>query len=106
MTREPGIFRRREELSVTRVDDDYFVVDPATRAVFHLNPLGRALWDALARPAAPAALAALLEAAFPDTPPERIAADLEAFLAAMAEAGLIEAAAEDPAKTPGQDAGP
>lgn len=71
---------RRDDLSITRIDDDIFVVVPDTEEIFHLNTLGRALWELLAEPMSVAELTAAVAEAFPDQPNDVIAADVAAFI--------------------------
>lgn len=85
-------WRRRDGLSVTAVDDDAFVVDPQSEAVFHLNALGRALWNLLDTPQSTAEMIALLHEAFPDAG-AGVEADVRHFVARMAARALIEPAA-------------
>jgi hypothetical protein len=85
-----GPWRQRPGLSVTLVDDDAFIVDPATDDIFHLNVLGRALRKILAQPQTLAKLVTAVADAFPDIPRLTITADTEAFMATMVQRGLIE----------------
>ncbi|MFM2129635.1 MAG: hypothetical protein RL477_1181 [Pseudomonadota bacterium] len=80
--------RRRAGLSATPVETDVFLVVPETEEIFHLNSLGRALWELLAEPMTAGELAAAVAEAFPDEPRERIAADVAAFLKALLARGL------------------
>ncbi len=86
-------YRRREDLAITRVEDDYFLVHPATEAIFHLNALGRAIWDLLEEPQTGEGLVAALTAAFPDTPASTIGDDVTSFLVELERARLIERSA-------------
>jgi hypothetical protein len=87
-----GAWRQRQGLSVTRVEDDAFIVNPSTDDIFHLNALGRALWSLLEQPRTLAELVTALADAFPDIPRAAIIADTEAFIEAITQRGLIEAA--------------
>ena len=82
--------RRHPEIDITTLDDGTFLVDPRTQAIFHLDALGGGVWSALAEPATRDELAALLGEAFPDTPPDTIAHDLDALLAELRERDLVE----------------
>lgn len=85
-------YRRRAGLSATPVDDDVFLVVPETEEIFHLNALGRALWDVLAEPATEAQLTAAIAEAFPEQARDAIAADVAAFIKELARRKLIEPA--------------
>lgn len=93
VTNGPGTaWRRRPDIDLTRVEEDGFIVEPDTQAVFHLNGLGRALWEALARPHTEDELAAAVVATFPDADADAIAGDVAKFLARLRKARLIERA--------------
>lgn len=83
-------YSRREGLSVTREEDDYFLVDPTTEAIFHLNTLGRAMWDLLAAPQVEAELVAAIADAFPEVPIATVAGDVAGFLRNLGDAGLVD----------------
>ena len=38
-------YQRHDSLSVTIVEDDAFIVNPDNQDIFHLNALGRAIWN-------------------------------------------------------------
>jgi hypothetical protein len=82
--------RRRPDIAVTALDDSTFLVDPRTQAIFHLDTLGGGVWSALAEPASRDELVALLADAFPDTPRETIARDLDALLAELCARDLLD----------------
>lgn len=82
------LYRRNEGVSVTEIDDGSFLVEPASQDIFYLDGLSRGVWNALAEPMSRDALHGLLADAFPDTPPQRIAADLDALLAELVGRGL------------------
>ena len=44
------LYRRAESVSETPVDDDLFLVSPATHEIVHLDRLAAALWRLLAQP--------------------------------------------------------
>lgn len=81
---------RRDGMALTQVDEDGFVVDPETEAVFHLNPLGRAIWQELAAPRTTDELATAIAAAFPDIPADDIVGDVRHFLDRLEKAELVE----------------
>lgn len=80
---------RRDGLSITRVEDDIFVVVPGTEEIFHLNTLGRALWELLAEPMSVAELTGVIVEAFPDQPREKITADVAAFVEQLIRRKLV-----------------
>ena len=67
------------------------LIAPAGEEVIVLNPTGSTLWDALADPngSDADALAKHLAAAHPSVAAEVLAADVDAFLAELQDAGLV-----------------
>jgi hypothetical protein len=82
-------FRRDPSVRATELEDEAFLVRRDRDAILRLNPTAAALWRALAQPAGRDDLAALFADAFPDEPPDRLAADLDRALAALAADGMI-----------------
>ncbi len=82
--------RRRPDIAITALDGGTFLIDGRTQVIFHLDALGGGVWTALAEPATRDELAALLAEAFPDTPPDTIARDLDALLAELDARDLLE----------------
>jgi hypothetical protein len=73
-----------------RIGEVLYLADPEGRAIQRMDPLAAAIWEMLEEPVLPEELEQALAEAFPDTPRDRIAADLFALLAGLAAAGLIE----------------
>lgn len=68
-----------------------YLADPEGRAIQRMDALAAAIWAMLEEPAAPEELEEALVEAFPGTPRERIAGDLQALLERLWEAGLVGA---------------
>lgn len=77
------------------VDDDAFLIAGSAGTIHHLNATGAAIWRQLAEPAAFDELLALLAAAFPQEPRQRLASDLAGLLEALEGEGLIIATPAD-----------
>jgi hypothetical protein len=73
------------------IGETLYLADPEGRAIQRMDPLAAAIWGALEEPTTAEELEEALVAGFPDTPRERIRADLRGLLAGLAEAGLIGA---------------
>lgn len=84
------LFRQAEKVSLRSVGRAGFLVNEETQAIFNLNEIGRALWQVLGQPASRDGLVGLFCDAFPDTPPQAIAADIDALLAQLRVARLVE----------------
>ncbi len=86
----PERYRRTEGIHETPMDDETFLADPRTDSLYHMNPLGRALWTLLATPHSRGEMETLMASAFPEVDPETLAADIAGFLDRMIEARLVE----------------
>jgi hypothetical protein len=79
----PRRYQRNPAVTATAVDDEIFLVEPASQEVFYLDPVTAALWRCLDEPQSEAEIAALFGVAFPDTDPEAIERDIAEALADM-----------------------
>jgi hypothetical protein len=87
---ELGSLKRAERVTETRVEDDLFLVAVGTGEIVRLDRIGSALWAALEQPSNRADILEVFRDAFPETEPERLAGDIDAALAVLIEAGLVE----------------
>jgi hypothetical protein len=81
---------RDEALHWRQIEDEVVAVDIKTAAYLGANPAGALLWEALADGATKDELANLLVKRF-SIDEARAAADVDAFLAQLDEAGLLAA---------------
>ncbi|MPY70961.1 MAG: PqqD family peptide modification chaperone [Alphaproteobacteria bacterium] len=86
---DPVRYQRNPAVSATAVDDEIFLVEPASQEVFYLDPVTAALWRCLEEPQDEAEIAALFGAAFPDTDPAAIGSDIAEALADMKARELV-----------------
>ena len=73
-------FQRNPGISETPVDDGVFLVEPQSQEIFYLDSISCGLWRELAEPRSREDLHALIGAAFPEVPAERIAGDVAAVI--------------------------
>lgn len=85
-------YRRADHVTARRVGEAAFLVDRKQNEIHHLNPLGLGLWNLLEEPSDEEHLLGIFHGAFPETPRETVAADLQALIGRFLEAGLIERA--------------
>lgn len=81
-------WRRHPEALATELDGEAFLVRRDRDAILHLNPTAAALWRALAEPCGRDELVEIFAAAFPDQPADRLGAELDRALAALAADGM------------------
>jgi hypothetical protein len=82
--------RRRSGIRETPVDGDLFLVLPESGEIYHLNPLGAALWRLLAEPTTAEAAMDMLAIAFPDLPAATITADVRHFFRELDARELLD----------------
>ncbi|MEQ8398834.1 PqqD family protein [Thalassobaculum sp.] len=82
-------WRRHPEARATELDGEAFLVRQDRDAILHLNPTATALWRALAEPASRDDLIDIFALAYPDEPAERLTADLDRALAALAADDMV-----------------
>lgn len=80
---------RSSQAIARQADTGLFLVDSEAEVIFHLNQVGRLIWDFLAEPLRPDEALDLIRQAFPQTAPEVIRADLEKFFRELENEGLI-----------------
>jgi hypothetical protein len=73
---------------VRLVDDECFLIDTRGRRIHHMNRLGHAVWRLIRRPMRLRDIGSVLTAAFPDTPPQNIRADLARLCKLLTDEGL------------------
>jgi coenzyme PQQ synthesis protein D (PqqD) len=87
----------RSDSVVSRVITDETLIVPIRRGVgdlssiYSLNPVASAIWNAIAEPRTEPEIVQSIREEFEETP-ETAGADVEAFLAEMASAGLVNVA--------------
>jgi len=84
-----GAFLRVPTVSEHDMQSARFLVDSASDAIFHLNPVAAAVWELLAEPADAGEVSALLVEAYPGIEPSRIEADVRALFSDLHANGLI-----------------
>jgi len=87
---DPKLRWRRNPTVVHRqVGSDAFLVDPQSDALFHLNPLGGALWHLLEAPVSANSAAVIVAEAFPEIASDQVRVDTLALFGELAMCNLI-----------------
>lgn len=80
--RTPGILEKK-------LDDELLLIDNETDVIFNLNPLGTAVWRFLDTPRQTDEIMAVLGAAFPGVPKEKISEDISRLLGQLVDCKLL-----------------
>ncbi|MDA0652020.1 MAG: PqqD family protein [Proteobacteria bacterium] len=84
-----GRLTRNPEIVAREIDDAVFLVGAGNDAVFHLNPVGAAIWRLLAEPVSEADLTQTLIDAFPHIPTGQIRSDLGKIIRDLDARGFL-----------------
>lgn len=87
--RHEACFRRNPAILERQIDDTVFLVNPDDDTIFYLNPLSSGLWRLLAEPIRIADATRVVQEAFPETPPNQIAADVSRLIADLERRRLV-----------------
>jgi len=82
-------YQQKPGVHVRQMDDQVFLADPDTDVLFHLNPVGSAVWRLLEQPTSIDEVTGLLTEAFPDAPAGQISTDVSALYDELLRNGLI-----------------
>ncbi len=83
-------YRRRAGVSVTELDDEAFLVPPGGGDILILNATGLGIWRLLESACSADAIIEVFASAFPETPIDALARDVDTVLTEMQARGLIE----------------
>ena len=80
---------RNPEIVAREIDDIVFLVGTDNDTVYHLNPIGAAIWRMLAEPVSAPEMTQTLAAAFPGTPAEQLSSDVEKLIRDLDARGFV-----------------
>jgi hypothetical protein len=80
---------RNPKIADRSIDDTVFLIDPETDIVFYLNPLSTGLWQLLREPISVFDATTIVQQAFPDMPPKKIAKDVSKLINEMRKRNLL-----------------
>ncbi len=89
---KPGLplYRRSPSVTLERVDASGFLLDSRGNGIHMLDPLGLGVWKLLETPRDASSLCDVVAGAFPETPRQKVADDIDGLLSALVGEGLIE----------------
>ncbi|MBO6781956.1 MAG: PqqD family protein [Alphaproteobacteria bacterium] len=87
-TSEPRLVRN-PAVTETTLDDEVFLVEPASGEVFYLNAVTSGLWKLFAEPSTEPEALETYRAAFPEAPGDDVSRDVAAAIADMRTRDLL-----------------
>ncbi len=88
-TKKNSYYVRNPKIAERSIDDTVFLIDPETDIVFYLNPLSTGLWQLLREPISVFDATTIVQQAFPDMPPKKIAKDVSKLINEMRKRNLL-----------------
>ena len=82
-------YRRNPAVVFHQVDDRVMMMNPDRAEFVTLSPTGAAVWHALAEPGTAQDIVERIQPDWPEADPQRMRADIDAFLQNLEEAGAI-----------------
>ena len=80
---------RNPKIVERSIDDTVFLINPDTDIVFYLNSLGTGIWQLLREPISVFDAYNIVQQAFPDRPPKKIARDVSRLIHDMSKRNLV-----------------
>ena len=80
---------RNQKIAERSIDDTVFLVNPEADIVFFLNQLSTGIWQLLREPISILEATAIVQQAFPDMPPKKIATDVSKVINEMSKRNLV-----------------
>lgn len=85
------VLRHAPGIALRRLGQGAFLWTPSDPVIWHLNPVGHAVWALLAIPGSARDIALTLQEVFPDIPPDRLTRDVAALLGDLRAEGFVTA---------------
>jgi len=89
ITTKKTYYVRNPKIVERSIDDTAFLIDPDTDIVFYLNPLSTGIWHLLREPISVLDATSIVQQAFPDKPPKKIAKDVSRLINDMSKRNLV-----------------
>ena len=86
------LYYRSDRVDETRVGDRVVLYQRDRGTGVVLNPAGSSVWDALSEPRSPDDIVSDLVARYDGVPPEKVAADVDEYLASLEAQALVRRA--------------
>ena len=87
--------RRAKGVKLREVGDELFLVAPRSDSIHQLDQMASAAWRALSTPRSADEIIGLFQTAFPGTPRQQIARDIEKLLAYLEDRRLVVKATKE-----------
>lgn len=83
-------FVRNPDVAQREIDDTVFLVNPVEDTIFYLNAISAGIWHLIAEPTSCAEAERIVQEAFPNTLPDKIASDVSQLFRELEEKKLIK----------------
>lgn len=87
--KKKSCYAQNPNIAERSIDDTVFLVNPDADIVFYLDSLGTGLWHLLKEPTSILDATNLVQQAFPDTPPQKIAEDVAKLINELSKRNLV-----------------
>ena len=87
--KKKSYYMQNSNIDERSIDDTVFLVDPKTDKIFYLNPISTGIWQLLRKPTSVFDATTIVQQAFPEIPPKKIAEDVSKLINQMRKRNLV-----------------
>ena len=80
---------RNPKIAERKIDETSFLIDPETDIILYLNPLSSGIWQLLKEPVSVLEATTIVQQAFPEIPPQKIAGDVSKLFNKMTKEKIV-----------------
>lgn len=89
MTIKKKLYQQKPSVHVREIEDQLFLADTDTGVMFHLNPVGSAVWRLMESPVCIEEVIEILDTAFPDVGITQVSTDVRVLLEELSRHDLL-----------------
>lgn len=87
--KKKSYYLQNSNIDERSIDDTVFLVDPKTDKIFYLNPISTGIWQLLRKPTSVFDATTIVQQAFPEISPKKIAKEVSRFINQMSKRNLV-----------------
>ena len=87
--KKKSYYMQNSNIDERSIDDTVFLVDPKTDKIFYLNPISTGIWQLLRQPTSVFDATTIVQEAFPEISPHKIAEDVSKLINQMRKRNLV-----------------